>query len=192
MKSLFAALLLSAVQAMAAETYNFSVLPEGGMTAGVPGSTIGWGYSIRNESTSFWLVTTGMDTGVFEHGTPDLLFDFPAIAPATSVTIPFNLAGATGLAELTWDSSAPLNFTNSGAFALRGEWWDGDPLGSGRFRFAASDSSQPYAAMVVAPEPATMSLIGSVLLLFSLRGVRRHARKCVAVAEPSRCSCKPI
>lgn len=192
MKSVFAALLLSAVQAVAAETYNFSVLPDGGMAQGLPGSTIGWGYSIRNESTSFWLVTTGMDTGVFEHGTPGLLFDFPALAPATAVTVPFNLAGATGLAELTWDTSAPFGFTNSGAFALRAEWWDGNPLGSGRFRFAATDSAQPYAATVVTPEPATTTMAALPLLMFVFLGVRRHRRKFLTVAEPSPCWCKPV
>src|SRR5215472_3610945 len=128
MKILFAAFLFVAVQAAAAEIYDFSVLPEGRAIAGAPASTIGWGYSIHNESTSLWLVTTGLDLGVFQDGTPNLLFDYPALAPGESVTVPFNQADSTGLAELTWDSSAPFGFTNSGTFALTAQWWSGDPL----------------------------------------------------------------
>jgi hypothetical protein len=169
MKILFADSLLSAVQAMPAEIYDFRVLPEGGAIAGAPGSTIGWGYSIHNESTSLWLVTTGLDLGVFHHGTPNFLFDFPAVAPGDSVTVPFDQAGATGLAGLTWGSSAPPGFTNSGTFALTAQWSSGNPIGSGHFQFAAPDSDQPYSATVV-PEPATVTLIALPLLWFGVAG----------------------
>src|SRR5215469_12143653 len=146
MKTLLTAILLSAVPIMAAEIYDFSVLPSSGDIQGSPGSTIGWGYSIDNESSSLWLVTTAMDTGLFENGTPDLLFDFPTIAPGAIVTVPFHQASATGLAQLTWDSSAPLGFTNSGTFTVTAEWWSGDPLGGGHFQFVAPGSNQPCSA----------------------------------------------
>jgi hypothetical protein len=47
-----------------------------------------------------------------------LLSAVPASDPGENVTAPFNQAEATGLAQLTWDSSAPPGFTNSGTFAL--------------------------------------------------------------------------
>jgi hypothetical protein len=178
MKFVLAAVLLSVVPAMAADVYDFSVLPQGGAIVGDPGSTVGWGYSIENESASLWLVTTEMDAGVFQHGTPDLLFDFPAIAPGSSVTVPFDQAAGTGLAELMWDSSAPAGFNNSGNFILRAEWWDGDPLGSGQFRFAASDSAQPYVASTATPEPATIALVSLPLLI---SGLLRRRRKSLAL-----------
>ena len=61
MKVFFAAaLLFAAVPAWTAETYTFNVLPVDGRITGSPGETVGWGYSIENQSSSFWLVTTGV------------------------------------------------------------------------------------------------------------------------------------
>jgi hypothetical protein len=180
MKTLFALILLSAVHATAAEIYDFSVLPAGGTFQGAPGSTVGWGYSIENESTSFWLVTTAMNSGLFQNGSPTLLFDFPAVAPGATVTVPFNELGATGLEELTWDTSAPAGFSNTGTFTLSAQWWDGDPLGIGSFRFAASDSAIPYTATVVAagvPEPATITPIALPLIALGLIGTRRSRKQ---------------
>ena len=75
---------------MAAYIHTFSLLSEDGAIAGLAGSTIGWGYSIENESTTLWLVTSTLNSGSFDHGTPDLLFDFPILAPGQTVTVPFN------------------------------------------------------------------------------------------------------
>lgn len=186
MKTLFAAILLSAIPAMAANIYDFSVLPSNGDIQGAPESTIGWGYSIHNESSSLWLVTTGMDTGVFQHGTPDLIFDLPAIAPGNTDTVPFNAASSMGLEELTWDSSAPVGFTNSGTFALTAQWWNGNPLAGGHFLFAASNAAESYRASVAGsavPEPASIALIGLPLLLFGVIGVRRGRRRSVALVN---------
>jgi hypothetical protein len=180
MKLAIAALLLSVIPATAADIYDFGVLPAGGAITGGPGSTIGWGYSIQNESTSLWLVTTGLDMSVFQHGTPNLLLDFPAIAPGGSVTVPFDDVGGTGLAEITWDSSAPAGYEASGNFHLSAEWWNGDPLVNGNFLSTAPVGVQAYDATVVAtatPEPATMSLISLPLLAVGLlRGRRNRSR----------------
>lgn len=178
MKLVFATLLVAVVPAMAADIYDFSVLPQGGAIDGAPGSTIGWGYSIHNESSSMWLVTTEMDSGVFQHGTPNLLFDFPAVAPGSTVTVPFDAATATGLDELTWDNSAPAGFTNSGSFELSAGWWSGDPLAGGQFQFAAAASNQSYVASVAsvaAPEPATIALVSLPLLAYGL--LRRKSNR---------------
>lgn len=182
MKTLLAFILLSTVPAVAAEIYDFSLLPTDGAVQGASGSTVGWGYSLKNESTSYWLVTTALNSGVFQNGTPTLLFDFPAIAPGATVTVPLNLSTSAGLSELTWFTSAPAGYRNSGQFTLNAQWWDGNPLGSGRFRFAAPDSFTPYSATVSAavPEPATTALVALPLVALGWMGVRRRRKQIAA------------
>ena len=108
-------LLFAAVPAWTAEIHTFSLLPSSGQIAGVPGQTVGWGYSIENQSTAFWLVTTGLASGPFQFATPNLVFDFPILAPDSSVTVPFDAAALTGLLALTWDTSAPQKARSSPA-----------------------------------------------------------------------------
>jgi len=156
-------LTLAALPLGAADIYSFSLLPTDGNVAGTPGSTIGWGYSLTNQSSTYWLVTSGLNAGSFQNATPNLIFDFPDLAPGATVTVPFNAAMAAGLYELTWGSSAPLNFTNTGTFVLSAQWWNGNPLGNGTFVTNAPNASQAYAATVT-PEPATGGTIGLCLL----------------------------
>lgn len=178
MRISFLAVLLSAVSAMAADIYTFNLLPGDGSIAGPPGSTIGWGYSIENQSSSLWLITAGLDSGTFEHGTPSLAFDFPDLAPGETVTVPFNAVTFAGLEQLTWDPSAPAGFVNSGRFVLDAQWWDGDPLGGGNFVSNAPTATQFYSATVTAvPEPATIGVVAlSVLLLLVIGAFRQRGQ----------------
>lgn len=101
------------------------------------------------------------------------------------MTLPFDAATPAGLYELTWNSSAPLGFTNAGNFVLNAEWWNGDPSAGGSFSSAAPNSIQPYSATVTTatPEPATVGLVGLVLLAIPLR--LRTARRRRSGGEPS-------
>jgi hypothetical protein len=56
-----AALLLSGVPSFA-DTYTFSPVPLSGDIEGAPGSVIGWGYSITNDSSTDWLETLAVDS----------------------------------------------------------------------------------------------------------------------------------
>ncbi|HYI94137.1 MAG TPA: PEP-CTERM sorting domain-containing protein [Bryobacteraceae bacterium] len=174
---LIAVLFLAAVPGWTAEIYTFSLLPESGTIAGAPGQEVGWGSSIENQSTTHWLVTSGLAPSSFQFGTPELLFDFPILAPGSSVSAPFDAAASTGLLALTWDPSAPLGSVETGSFLLNAEWWNGDPLAGGQFAFAASPLSQSYQATVV-PEPGTAALFGLALLMGGgTAGVRRRWRQ---------------
>lgn len=155
-----AALLVSL--AARADTYSFTALPAD--VAGPAGSTVGWGYTISNTSTTSWLVLTALDAGVFDHGSPDNLFDFPTLAPGATVSVSFDGVNALGLYELTWDSTAPIGFVNTGFFTLQGEWWDGDPLAGGNFLTGAPDESVAYSATVTGTTSIPESSIGWVLL----------------------------
>lgn len=167
-----------AIPAMAADIFTFSPLPVDGKIAGAPGSTIGWGYTIHNESGTHWLVTTGLNAGAFVNATPNAIFDFPDLAPGATATVAFDAAIPAGLYELTWNSSAPLGFTNAGDFVLSAAWWSGDPSAGGSFFSAAPNGVQPYSATVTTatPEPGTVGLVGLVLLAIPL-GIRTVRRR---------------
>ncbi len=179
MKTFLVALLLSAVPGMAADIYDFTLLPQSGTTEGLPGSTIGWGYSIHNESSSLWLVTTDLSAATFQYATPSLLFDFPDLAPGATVTVPYNPITAAGLYQIVWDANTAAGFVNSGSFSLMAQWWNGDPQGTGQFQSTAPNVAQPYSASVpgsAVPEPASVALIALSLLLFVVpRTLRRRS-----------------
>ena len=152
--------------AHAIPNWNFSLLPSGGDISGPAGSTIGWDYTITNLDTVNWLSLTGISADSFSNGTPDAsVFDFPVVAPDSTVTLSYD--GGFGLYQLTWDSSAPVGFVNSGTFVLSGEWYDGDPFSDGAFLDSAPDQSAAYSATVTnagptpVPEPSTGLLLAS-------------------------------
>jgi hypothetical protein len=153
------ACLLAAPQ-LWADSFSFTLVPGSGNVSGAPGSTVGWGYSITNDSSTYWLVTTDLNADPFLNGTPNLIFDFPDLAPGATATEPFDPIAPAGLYELTWDNSAPPGFANSGTFDVSAEWWNGDPLNGGSYVTDAPNEGQAYSATVTAtPEPAIIALL---------------------------------
>jgi len=167
----------------AADIYSFDLLPSGGFIAGNPGQTIGWGYTLKNESASEWLVPLSLDSEPFISATPTLLFDFPILAPGAAVTRPFDLLGSSGLLEISIDPGLTSPVLNAGAFTLNAQWWNGDPLAGGNFLSEASETSRQYFALTSvepgpasAPEPSTSAfvLIGGAAI--GLRFLTNHLR----------------
>ena len=155
-----------------ADPFTFSTLPGSGDVAGPAGSTVGWGYSITNNSLTDWLVTTAISAGTFFNGIPSAIFDFPILAPGATISVPFSAAGGLGLYELTWNATAPAGFVNSGTFDLSAEWWNGDPFAGGSFLALAADETAPYTATVTAralPVPSTLLLMVLGLAALCLR-----------------------
>lgn len=175
MRNLLVALCLAALPTMAADIYTFTV-PDSVTVASLAGVVTGWGYTLQNQSSTEWLVTTGLTAGTFQHATPDLLFDFPDVAPGATVTVPYNPLTLAGLYQIAWDANTPSGFVNSGTFTLSAEWWSGDPLNGGTRIGTAPSASQSYTATVT-PEPATVTLMALSLLLFGVIGVRRRRRQ---------------
>lgn len=177
MRKLSLTFLLAVLAVPAADIYTFDLLPLHAVLQGPPGSTVGWGYSLQNHSSSLWLVPVSLNSGSFLNGTPELLFDFPILPPSTSAAEPFNLAAALGLFQLTWDSSAPHGFTNTGTFTLEAEWWSDDPFAGGVLVAAAPAANADYSAAVApVPEPGSFGLTTVAALsalLLNVRGVRR-------------------
>ncbi|HMF74921.1 MAG TPA: hypothetical protein VK604_04605 [Bryobacteraceae bacterium] len=185
MRTLFSAICLSVLPAMAADVYTLSVLgPE--TVSGPPGAPAltGWGYSIQNQSSTNWLVTTDLTAGLFLHATPEALFDFPDVAPGATATVLYDpVPPASGLYQIVWDEDAPAGFVNSGTFTLNAQWWSGDPLAGGNFLSSAPSISQPYTTTIV-PEPGSGNILALSILLFGVTALfRRPSGRSIAAAK---------
>jgi len=171
MRIILVAFCLSALPALAAEVYTFDVLGPENVTLAAGPTLTGWGYTIQNQSSTDWLVTTGLSAGAFQHATPDLIFDFPDLAPGSTVTVSYDPVTQAGLYQILWDQNAPAGFVNSGTFTLTAQWWSGAPGSGGSFISSAPNAGQPYTATAtITPEPATTTLIALPLLLFGVVG----------------------
>jgi hypothetical protein len=165
------AYLFLSAERLSATSFSFSLIPSSGDIAGPAGDTIGWGYFITNTSVSDWLVVTGLIADPFLNALPNVLFDFPIVAPGASVSVGYDDLNLLGLYQLTWDVTAPTGFVNAGTFTLEAEWWTGDPFVDGSFLEFADPASASYSASVSprsvgVPEPSSL-----LLLLVGLTGL---------------------
>lgn len=174
MKRLALFLFLCLGSMLRADTYTFDLLPAGGTISGNAGSTIGWGYSIGNLSADRWLVIMSLNSGAFVHATPNILFDYPILAPGGMAIQAFNRFLGLGLMELALDHSLPGIVINSGEFLVEAQWWDGDPFLGGSYVSDADSIRVAYRAVAnpsAVPEPSEIALLGIALggCLFGIR-----------------------
>jgi hypothetical protein len=102
--------------AVSAAPITFELLPAA--IEGEAGSTIGWGYTVTNQS-DFWLELTNIDADAFQFATADATpFDYAILAPGETHTVVYNPTTLEGLYQLT-GRLAPIGFTNSGLFVRR-------------------------------------------------------------------------
>jgi hypothetical protein len=181
---LFFAALVSPLQA---DTISFSLIPADGNVVGLAGTTVGWGYSITNNSATDWFAPTNLNSDSFSNGSPALLFDFPNVAPGATASEAFDAINSVGLFDLAWDVSAPSAFVNQGNFVLSGQWYDGDPLNGGNFIADAIDSTASYTATVEpssssTPEPSGLAMVLSTLAIVAVlkrRNIDSILRHCL-------------
>src|SRR5450631_1488852 len=81
---------LISIPCLAADVYQFALLPADGIISGSADSTIGWGYSLTNESSTNWLVTTGLSSDPFLAAQSTSLFDYPDLAPGEQIVRAFD------------------------------------------------------------------------------------------------------
>ncbi|MGH9518200.1 MAG: PEP-CTERM sorting domain-containing protein [Terriglobales bacterium] len=162
-------------------TFSFQLLPGQDIT-GSPGQTIGWGYSITNNSQADFLQMDELDPlrGFPLSWHPKLLFDFPLISPGTTFSEPFDPGNGTGFLELNLAPDATPGAAGTQVcncqFTLRGQFYapgdeitQNNPLGQG------TGSSDYSASVGVVPEPTSLWLLGSGALLLLGWGWRRKA-----------------
>jgi len=169
-----------------ADDITLTLIPANGNVSEHPGSTVGWGYTITN-NTAEWIQTTNVSADSFQHGTPDAtIFDFPAVAPDGSVTLGFSLVATAscafppcGFYEVTWDSAAPIGFVNNGTFTMSSDFYSAQPGTPGAMNLGpAPNASAAYSATVngVVPETSSLFLLISGLGVLAFR-VRKRTRR---------------
>jgi hypothetical protein len=163
-----------------ADSLTFTVIPPD--VSGPAGTTVGWGFSITNTSTSDYLDISGIDSDLFAatDGIPDAsIFLFPNLAPGQTGTQHYDPADQLGLFQFTWNSGLPVGTKESGQFQLLGAFCDptvdqfcaeDDSVSS--VVLAAADYSATVSPSGVAtvPEPGSVGLLLAVIgSLFAMR-----------------------
>lgn len=171
------AALLAAPALSAAMPFTFDTVPADGAIGAAPGDTVGWGYTISNPDASLWLLITAVTADPVQHGTIDTSpFDFPVLAPLGSIMQVYDPGGPLGLAQFTWDITAPPGFINAGTFQLEGEFYDGDPFAGGSPVDLAESQTATYrvrATQTSVPEPGSALLVMAGLVACTRRLTRR-------------------
>jgi len=87
-------------------------------TTSDPGSTVGWAYTITNNTPDI-LLADSVNVSSYQGGTFDLtLFDYPTVGPGGTATQLYDPILFTGLAQFTWDTTAPPGTVNTGFFTF--------------------------------------------------------------------------
>jgi len=178
MRRLFLGVILATAFAFAAQaargnSLTFTVLPPD--ISGSPGETIGWGYSITDNSTTNYLDIRTVDSTVFTIGVADntpFAFSFVTIAPGATETQAYDPANLLGLFEVAIYPSATLGAMDSGVFGLYGAFCDpSDPTcaenGDSAATLLTTGATGAYSATVVPPSGTPIPEPSSILLLIS-------------------------
>lgn len=155
--------------------------------SGAPGSTVGWGFTIVND-TPYYLEFSSSEfcvapviltpavsctppvTGVFN----DIIVgNDPIIAPNSSLSEDFDPVGFTsGLGYFDIDPDAAYPSSDVGQIVLLYDGYDVDPRGGNYTQFLYSVPLAADASVTVTPEPATVALMAAALSILALMGLR--------------------
>jgi hypothetical protein len=162
------------------------LIPSDGVIAGLPGATIGWGYTITN--TTDWLVITSASfepTTSYGTFTDYTQFNFIVVGPAPeseSVTQVFNPLELTGAGSFTIAPDAPGGTVITGEIVMTYDLYSVDP-NSPSFNpivdTISTDNPLPVFAevqVIGSPEPATWIGVVTALILLGGFAVFRRPR----------------
>ncbi len=171
--------------ALGAAPITLDLDPLGGSIAGAPGSTVGWGFTLTNASTSWISVTssaltfeTNPSLGVYvdfiglQSGPPPSF----AVAPSGFWAETFDSVSQ-GIGSYPISNSAALFAEDSGSILVSFDIFDGDPSNGG-IQTGSSSVSAPFSVDVApssqVPEPSTLALTAVMLGLLLAAAVGRE------------------
>jgi hypothetical protein len=180
--TMFFVFFVACSQSIAQDSWEIRMLPSPNLMAS-RNEFSGWGYEIKNNSTTNWLEVGGILTsgGVFQYGI--LNFDFyPYQSLFPGQTISVNFQNTNYLASFTFDNNAPDSFTNVGSIDVAGDWYDNDPGTVGVFVGPADTKTLSYSATVQssvsAPEPTSAVLLATPLVtIAAVNGLKKKLKK---------------
>lgn len=163
--------------------------PSSGSISGLPGDTVGWGFTLTSDDTEWISVVT---TSLINESNPALgfytdtagLFGGPmnaVLAPgAAPWVMSFDALNQTGLGAYTIDPSAPIGAMDAGMIDLNYETFSADPNICSSCATGFGDLQVQVQVTAATPEPANFVtfLFGIALVVLSRRltGHRRPAR----------------
>ncbi len=146
--------------------------------SGAPGSTVGWSYSLVNDTANWIVINSVVDSGfnpAFGTFTEFAATNFNVVAPNTIFSEAFSLPLLQGFGRFDIAPGATAGTFSSGSFQVGYDTYSSDPnlnggldfisgLNTFQISFARVDASAPV------PEPATVALTGAALVaLLSFR-----------------------
>jgi hypothetical protein len=175
---------------------SYITIANGGIVTGSPGDTVGWGFTIHNDSgewMTIWDVQARNETSPLGPGAPPQTgfenyadinggpTDF-AIPPGQDWTQSFSVAAFTGLGAYAIDPGILFGAEDQGTFYITYQLYDGDPTVSttnsvgGLTQLLTDTGAAPTFEIDVqnAPEPSATVLVGAGCLLILLRSFRRR------------------
>ena len=157
MKWVLAMIALVCATAPRAEAISITLRPDAALT-GQPGSTIGWGYEIVNDS-AFWLLFDNINASLDDPSEGDVatsIFDLPIVDPGATVLLDYDAVNALGLLQLSLSASLPLGTLVTGeAFGSYQIYSDADLT-----VFEGSEEWVTEFAATAVPEPGSFLLLG--------------------------------
>ena len=177
--------LLALATGITAQAAIITLGPLGGSISGSAGTTVGWGYTVTNDSATDWVVLTGSSFNTpagWGTYTDYAGLNYVVLAPlADSPQQAFDAVLMFGVGGFAIDPGAVTGSQATGNIQLDYDTYNDDPsvgtkLASGTAQAAAQVTvSDPTAT----PEPGTMMLLGSGLLAFGLSRFRRRRESIV-------------
>jgi hypothetical protein len=172
MRYLITLLIAAALPASGDAIYNYTLLPAN--LDGLPGATIGWGFTVANNSTAgeeLFIDSTPSPDHIpvlAESGTFTLFTDWQTVdlLPGQSLTDNFDSSAPAGLGELTIDPNATPGAVESGTFNIVFDFLDqigNETQQTGVFGYQITVDSPAFTA---APEPGAslFALCGTLAL----------------------------